>query len=132
MDKTTNKQKIDWPKYNNSLVNRGYLTLFISQDFADSWFVQYDDNTLRKRGGQPKYTESAITSLLSLRFIFKQPLRSMEGFVKSLVLMLGLGIDVPDYTTLSNRLKEMKIKLPLICKDIVKQIELGYKACYSR
>jgi len=91
--------------------------LFISKDFADTWFVKYDENTPRKRGGQAKYTESAITSLLSLRFIFKQPLRAMEGFAKSLVSMMNLDIDVPDYTTLSNKIKEMKIKLPPICRD---------------
>ena len=117
MSKTANKPQRDWPKYNNSLVNRGYLTLFISKDFADSWFVKYDDNTPRRRGGQPKYTESAITALLSLRFVFKQPLRAMEGFAKSLILIMGLDIEVPDYTTLSIKLREMKIKLPPVCKD---------------
>jgi len=117
MSKTASKPKRDWRRYNNSLVNRGYLTLFISKDFADTWFVKYDESTPRKRGGQAKYTESAITSLLSLRFIFKQPLRAMEGFAKSLVSMMNLDIDAPDYTTLSNKIKEMKIKLPPICRD---------------
>jgi hypothetical protein len=117
MSKATNAIKRDWSKYNNSLVNRGYLTIFISKDFARNWYVKYDAKADRKRGGQPKYTEEAITSLLSLRFVFKQPLRAMEGFARSLVSMMNLDIDVPDYSTLSIKIKEMKIKLPPICKD---------------
>lgn len=109
-----NNVKRDWPAYNNSLVNRGYLTIFVSKDFAKTWYVKYDDTTQRQRGGQPKYTGEAITALLSLRFVFKQPLRAMEGFAKSLVDMMKLDIDIPDYTTLSNKLKEMKIRLPLL------------------
>ena len=72
---TTSKTKIkatrNWSRYNESLVNRGSLTLFISKDFAETWYVKYDQDSRRTRGGQAKYTESAITSLLSLRFVFK-------------------------------------------------------------
>jgi len=107
----------DWSEYNAALVNRGYLTIFISKDFAKEWYVKYDENIPRKRGGQPKYTEKAITALLSLRFVFKQPLRAMEGFAKSLVSMMNLDLEVPDYSTLSLKLKEMKIRLPLLTKD---------------
>lgn len=117
MRKIIGKAKRDWKKYNNSLVNRGYLTMFVSKDFANSWYVKYNEHDKRKRGGQCKYSDEAITSLLSLRFIFKQPVRSMEGFARSLVAMMGLEIDVPDYSTLSIRLKKMKVKLPVICKD---------------
>jgi hypothetical protein len=98
-------------------VNRGSLTLFISKDFAETWYVKYDQDSGRTSGGQAKYTESAITSLLSLRFVFKLPLRAMEGLAKSLVSMMDLDIEVPDYSTLSIKLREMKIKLPPVCKD---------------
>ena len=107
----------DWKTYNAALVNRGYLTIFVSKDFAREWYVKYDENTPRKRGGQPKYTEKAITALLSLRFVFKQPLRSMEGFAKSLVSMMKLDLDVPDYSTLSLKNNEMNILLPALTKD---------------
>ena len=109
--------KKNWTKYNESLVNRGSLTLFISKDFAKDWYVRNDENSPKKRGGQAKYTETAITSLLSLRFVFKLPLRAIEGLAKSLVSMIGLDINVPDYSTLSIRLRDMKIKLPLFCKE---------------
>jgi len=113
----TTRDKRDWSTYNESLVNRGNLTLFISKDFARDWYVRHDDNTPRKRGGQPKYTDAAILAMQSLRLWFRQPLRSIEGFVKSLVAMLKLNIEVPDYTTIALKFKEMKVRLPLIPKD---------------
>ncbi len=58
---TTPKSKRNWSKYNESLVNRGSLTLFISKDFANDWYVKRDENSPKKRGGQAKYTETAIT-----------------------------------------------------------------------
>jgi transposase len=111
------KPKRDWSKYSKALVNRGKLTLFITKDFADTWYVKYDDGSPRSRGGQAKYSEATITSLLSLRFVLKLPLRAMEGLAQSLVEMAGLDIDVPDYSTLSIKLRDMKIKLPPVCKD---------------
>jgi Transposase DDE domain len=111
------KPKRDWAKYNEALVNRGYLTIFVSKDFAREWYVKYDANTPRKRGGQARYTDKAITALLSLRFVFKQTLRSMEGFAKSLVSMMKLDLDVPDYSTLSLKINEMNIRLPALTKD---------------
>ena len=83
-DRVNSKVTRDWSKYNAALVNRGYLTIFVSKDFAREWYMNYDANTPRKRGGQPKYTEESITTLLSLRFVFKQPLSSIEGSVAKL------------------------------------------------
>ena len=111
------KSKRDWSKYNDSLVNRGNLSIFVSRDFARDWYVKYDVDTKRKHGGQPKYTEKAINALLSLRFLFRQPLRAMEGFAKSLVAMMKLELDVPDYSTLSLKINEMNIRLPLLTKS---------------
>ena len=114
------KVKRNWPEYNSALVNRGYLTLFVSKDFAKTWYVKYDEDSQRQRGGQPKYTNEAIKALLSLRFVFHQPLRAMEGFAKSLAAMMNLDIAIPDYSTLCLKFKEMVIKLPLLTKDRVR------------
>lgn len=111
------KRTRNWSQYNESLVNRGRLTLFIDKNFADSWYVKYDQTSQRSRGGQIKYTDSAIVSLLSLRYVFKLPLRAMEGVAQSLIAIVGLNSDVPDYSTLSIKLRDMKIKLPPVCKD---------------
>ncbi|WP_024547411.1 transposase [Rickettsia gravesii] len=90
----------NWSQYNENLVNRGRLTLFIDKNFADLWYVKYDKTSQRSRDGQIKYTDSAIVSLLSLRYVFKLPLRAMEGLAQSLIAIVGLNSDVPEYSSL--------------------------------
>ncbi len=41
----------------------------------------------------------------------------MEDFAKSLVPMMKLDLDVPDYSTLSLKINEINIRLPLLTKD---------------
>lgn len=40
---------------------------------------------------------------MTLGIVYKQPLRQTEGFVRSLVKLMGLDLHVPDYSTLSRR-----------------------------
>ena len=57
----------------------------------------------RSRGGQPVYSDLAITVCLTLGMVYKQPLRQTEGFVRSLIKIMGLDLAVPDYSTFSRR-----------------------------
>ena len=45
----------------------------------------------------------AIETCLFLRMVCSMPLRQTEGFARSLVRLMGLGLNVPDYSTLSKR-----------------------------
>ena len=38
-----------------------------------------------------------------LGMVYKQPLRQTEGFVRSLIKIMGLDLAVPDYSTFSRR-----------------------------
>ena len=53
----------------------------------------------------------AIETALTLRLLFKLPLRQVEGFLRSLFDLMGLVLDVPDHTTLSRRGKVLKVPL---------------------
>ena len=52
------------------------------------------------RGGQPCYSELAITTALTLRAVFRLPLRQTEGLIGSIQQLLGLNLAVPDHSTL--------------------------------
>ena len=67
------------------------------------------------RGGQPVYSDLAITVCLTLGMVYKQPLRQTEGFVRSLVRLMGLDLCVPDYSTFSRR--GAKLILPMKSQD---------------
>ena len=57
----------------------------------------------RKAGGHPTYSDVAIQTALTLRVIFNLPLRQTEGFLGSILKLMGLDLPCPDHTTLSRR-----------------------------
>ena len=98
----------NWASYNQALVRRGTLGLWISPDAIASWNAKPSE---RRRGGQPKYSNLAIETALTLGLVYHLPLRQTEGFITSIFELMGLNLDVPDHTTLSRRSKTLKIKL---------------------
>ena len=93
--------------YDKALVDRGNLGLWISPDAIANWNAKPNK---RRRGGQPKYSNLAIETALTLRLVYHLPLRQTEGFVTSIFDLMGLHLDVPDHTTLSRRGKTLKIR----------------------
>ena len=47
-------------------------------------------------GGQPHYSDLAITTALTLRAVFRLPLRQTEGLIGSILELLNLDLPVPD------------------------------------
>ena len=106
--KTTYRVR-NWSVYNDSLVKRGGLTLWISNDVIENWHPEVKGP--RQRGGQEMYSDQAIECLLMLRAVFKLPYRQTEGFGQSIMDMLGAEVTVPDYTTLCKRSAELTVDL---------------------
>lgn len=98
----------NWAAYNQSLVERGSLTLWISSEVVSGW----SDQRPAQRGAQFEFSDMAIEALLSLKFLFRLPYRATEGFGKSLFELMGLDLKVPDYSTLSRRAKKLQVTLP--------------------
>ena len=96
--KATYKVK-NWAKYNDALRKRGDITLWFTDEAIRAWVPE----KTKKRGRPQKYSNLAIETCLFLRMIFSLPLRQTEGFARSLVRLMGLSLDVPDYSTLSRR-----------------------------
>ncbi len=97
----------NWAEYDLSLVERGNLTIWLSSNAIARWNAKPS----RRRGGQRKYSDLAIETALTLRLLFKLPLRQVEGFLRSLSDLMGLALDVPDHTTLSRRAKKLNVRL---------------------
>jgi hypothetical protein len=60
-------------------------------------------------GGQPHYSDLAITTALTLRAVFRLPLRQTEGLIGSILQLLGLDLPVPDFSTLSRRAQTLEL-----------------------
>ena len=71
----------NWKKYEQSLCNRGSLTLWISPPVIKSW----KPCTTKRRGRQQCFSDRAIQTILSLRLVFHLPLRQTEGFIASII-----------------------------------------------
>jgi len=64
------------------------------------------------RGGQSRYSPLAILTALTLRAVFHLPYRQAEGLLGSIIGLLGLGLRVPDHTTLSRRAATLDVPRP--------------------
>lgn len=94
----------NWRDYNRALVGRGSITLWIDEAALASW---------RATGGRGfRYGDAAILAALSLRSVLRLTLRQTQGFLHSLVGLLGLGIEVPHYSTLCRRAAALAVPKP--------------------
>src|SRR5918911_3092990 len=89
----------NWPQYEAGLKRRGDLTLWLDETAIAGWHAPRRTTP----GGQASYSNLAIELILMLRLVFHLALRQAEGFVASLLRLLGLDLPVPDHTTLSRR-----------------------------
>ncbi len=96
--KATYKVK-NWAEYNDALRKRGDITVWFTEEAIQSWIPE---NT-GKKGRPQKYSNLAIETCLFLRMVCSLPLRQTEGFARSLVRLMGLSLNIPDYSTLSKR-----------------------------
>ena len=108
--KRKNKYKVkNWPEYNQTLKQRGSLTIWISREALKKWNYQGP----ARRGAQYKYSDLAIETLLTLKVVFHLQFRQVEGLMHSIVELMKLDLEIPDYTTLSRRQKRLQIQLPI-------------------
>jgi len=103
----------NWSTYNQSLVNRGSLTVWLSEDALSGW--RYQGPT--QRGGQFLYSDLAIETTLTLRTLFDLGLRQSQGLVRSLFVLMDLDLKAPSYSTLSRRQAALQIQLPVRSKE---------------
>jgi hypothetical protein len=99
----------NWAAYNQNLVRRGSITLWVSEEVIENWHPQAEG--VRARGGQVLYSDQAIECLLMLRAVYQLPYRQAEGFGQAVIDLLGADVIVPDYTTLCKRSPELTVSL---------------------
>ena len=87
----------NWAEYEAGLRRRGSLTLWMTPEALSSW--QAPKRTTR--GGQPRYSDLAIETALTLGLVFGLGLRQTEGLLVSVLKLMSLDLAIPDHTTLS-------------------------------
>jgi hypothetical protein len=95
----------NWPAYEEALRERGDVTIWFDEAAASAWNAEPSG----RPGGQQRYSDLAIETTLTLRMVFHLALRQTEGFVGSLIRLMGLELATPDHTTLSRRSSEIAL-----------------------
>ena len=95
----------NWQEYERGLRSRGDITVWFSEEAREAWTPPKND----RRGGQPRYSNLAIVTALTLRMVFHLPLRQTEGFLDSLLRLMELDLKAPDHTTPWRRNKDVDL-----------------------
>ena len=96
----------NWSAYNAALRKRGSLLIWLDQEMT--WLAPHEG----RPGRPPIFSKGAIQFCLSIKVLFKLPLRQTAGMVASLLRMAGLDWPVPDYSTLCRRQKTLAVQIP--------------------
>ena len=62
-------------------------------------------------GGQKRFSDLAIETALTLRLVFRLPLRQAEGFLRSVLCLMDVDLEASDHTTLSRRSRHLDVAL---------------------
>src|SRR5438874_3691155 len=82
----------NWREYEQSLRDRGDITLWISQEAIDAWTPPQTG----KRGAQPVYSDAALENALTFRLLFHLALRQTDGFLGSVLRLTGVDLPFSD------------------------------------
>ena len=103
---TPTYKTVNWRAYNKALKRRGSLTIWSDPDMP--WAAK----PTGKRGRHPVYSDAADQTCLTMKVLFRMALRQTTGFVESLLRLIGLDWDVPDFSALSRRQKTLAVNIP--------------------
>ena len=96
IQKKKDKYRIrNWKEYSRSLVNRGSITFWFDENATQKW---YSVERTGKPGRPETYSDDAIRCGLMIRAVFRTALRFLQGFVDSIIRILGLDLICPHYS----------------------------------
>ena len=93
----------NWSSYTASLRKRGSLLIWLDKE--TTWLAPPD-------GSPAVFSDAAIQFCLTIKVLYKLPLRQTTRMVASLLKMAALNWAVPDYTTLCRRQKTLAVQIP--------------------
>jgi len=99
-ERKTRYKVADRPEYNEALIKRGDVTLWLNESVLSDW----EGCGRTGRPGRPRrFSDTAVECMLALRCVYKLPLRGAEGLLRSLFELLGVEAGIPSCATLCRR-----------------------------
>jgi len=107
------KNTKDWHSYNQELINRGSLTIWIPSHITEIWYATNKTNSIKHF----TYSHESILFCLTVRYLYGLALRQTIGLLGDIFDLSELDLMIPDYSTgrhseLSRRIKYLIVYLP--------------------
>jgi hypothetical protein len=99
----------NWREYNAALVQRGSLTVWVDESTRAGWL--HEERTGR-RGASATYSDAAILVALTVKAVYRLPLRAAQGLLSSWFNALKLDLPVPHYSTVCRRQATVEVLMP--------------------
>ena len=96
----------NWSSYTAALRKRGSLMIWLDRDMI--WLAPHDGSP----GRPAMFSDTAIQFCLTIKVLFKLPLRQTTGMVASLLELANLDWAVPVCTTFYRRQKTLAVQIP--------------------
>jgi transposase len=104
----------NWSEYNAGLKQQGSLTFWLEESILEHWVVEALSG---KPGASILYSDLAIQTMATLKAVYRQVGRQCQGFLESIFELMGIDLPVPDHSTLSRRLGQLSVELPVVPKE---------------
>ena len=91
-----------------SLVNRGSITFWFNEAAIAKWYSVERSN---QPGRPDTYSDDAIRCGLIIKAVFRTALRALQGFLQSIIKILGLDLVCPHYSVFSRRARGLQIPM---------------------
>jgi IS5 family transposase len=101
----------NWSEYNAGLKQRGSLTFWIEESVLEAWIIE---DLSGKPGASKLYSDLAIATMATLKAVYRLAGRQCQGFVESIFELMEIDLPVPDHSTLSRRLGQLSVELPVV------------------
>lgn len=70
-----------------------------------------------KPGASVLYSDLAIETMATVKAVYRLAGRQCHGFLESIFKLMGIDLPVPDHSTLSRRLGQLSIGLPIVPRE---------------
>jgi IS5 family transposase len=95
--------KRNWAKYNQNLINRGKISVWIDEEVLQNPFAEQIGR------GRPKLRNELLVLGLTLRMVYGLSLRALQGFMTDLFQLLQVECPIPHYSLYSKRMKDLEL-----------------------
>ncbi|MGD1908323.1 MAG: IS5 family transposase [Leptolyngbyaceae cyanobacterium] len=100
----------NWSEYNAGLKLRGSLTFWFDESVLASWLIEQPSG---RQGASIFYSDLAIETMATVKALYRLAGRQCQGLLISIFELMSIDLPVPDHSTLSRRLGQLSIEMPV-------------------